>query len=31
MAQRAKGAYITIVCQLKSSYDLSFITQVTDP
>jgi hypothetical protein len=31
VAQRARGAYITMVCQPKSLYDLSFIAQVTDP
>jgi hypothetical protein len=31
VAQRARGAYITTVCQPESSYDLSFATQVTDP
>ena len=31
VAQRARGAYITTVCQPESSYDLSFTAQVTDP
>jgi hypothetical protein len=31
MAQCARGAYITIVCQPESLYNLSFITQVIDP
>jgi hypothetical protein len=31
MAQRTRGAYIAMVYQPKSLYDLSFAAQVIDP
>ena len=31
VAQRARGAYITTVCQPEAAFDLSFAAQITDP
>ena len=31
LQQRGRGAYIATVCQPKSTYDLSFVAQATDP
>ena len=31
VAQRARGAYIAIVCQLEVTFDLLFVAQVVNP